>query len=359
MGVYRITRFAAPDPFPFFRIGWRSYVIASDLEIGRARKDATVRTVLPLSRYQKRLKKRGVADPRWPEVLVEALRERAVTNARVPADFPLLAADRMRKAGIRVDPKEGPFWPERVRKTEEEVAAIREAARLTGEAIELGIDAIRRSTPKRGRLVLGGAALTSEGVRTIIDIALMERGLEGRNTIVAGGEQAVDPHNRGSGPLRAGWPVILDVFPRSLASGYHADITRTVVRGRPKPRLRAMWEAVKEGQALGCDMAKAGTNGRDIHQAIHDVFTAHGFVTGPANGGMQGFFHGTGHGLGLDVHEPPRVTAVDETLEAGMVITIEPGLYYPGLGGIRIEDDIVVRKDGSENLVAIDKYFEV
>ena len=357
MDLFYATRFPAPDPFPFFEIGRKKFVMASDLEIGRARSVAEVDTVLSLSRYSKRLKKRGVKQPGLVEMLIEALREKKVNRARVPHDFPVYAADRMRRAGISVAPVMPPFWPQRILKTEAEIDAIREAARLTGEAIEIGIDLVRRSKPRGGKLFLDGKALTSERVRAAVDGALLERGLEGKNTIVAGGEQAVDPHDRGSGPLRANWPVIFDVFPRDTRTGYHADITRTVLRGRPSRRLLGMWEAVKDGQALGCEKIRAGVNGRDVHKAIKDLFEERGFETGEADGKMHGFFHGTGHGLGLDIHEPPRVSAVDETLKEGMVVTVEPGLYYPGVGGLRIEDDVAVRADHAENLVAIEKYF--
>jgi Xaa-Pro aminopeptidase len=312
-----------------------------------------------MSKLTKRLKRRGVKNPGPTEVLVEALREKKVTRARVPHDFPVYTADRMRRAGVGVKSVMAPFWPARVKKTEEEVEAIREAARLTGEAIELGIDLIRRSKPRSGKLRLDGEPVTSERVRRVIEDALRDREMEPHDTIVAGGEHAVDPHDVGSGPLPSGYPVILDVFPRSLKTGYHADITRTVYRGRPSQRLLAMWDAVKEAQALGVERARAGANGREIHEAIRKILEDAGFETGPVNGKMQGFYHGTGHGLGLSVHEPPRVGAVDQTLMEGMVVTIEPGLYYPGVGGIRIEDDVVVRKDGGENLVEIEKVFVV
>jgi Xaa-Pro aminopeptidase len=353
------TGFSAPDPFPFFQIKHRKYVMASDLEIGRARSEANVTSVLSTSKVGKRLKKRTGKAAGLGDILIEALKEKGVTKARVPHDFPVYTADRMRRAGIKVRPVLPPFFPERVIKSEEEIEAVREAATLTGQAIELGIDVLRRSSIKRGRLWLDGKMLTSESVRAVVDGALLTRGLQGQGTIVAGGEQACDPHNRGSGPLRAGWPVIFDVFPRSLKSGYHADISRTVIRGKPKKRQREMWEAVKEAQALGCDRLKDGVNAKEVHEAIQEIFKSRGFETGEANGKMHGFFHGTGHGLGLDVHEPPRVGGVDATMRAGMIVTVEPGLYYPGVGGIRIEDDVVIRKDGTENLVDIEKYFEL
>jgi Xaa-Pro aminopeptidase len=353
------TGFHAGDPFLFFRIGWRTYLVASDLEIGRARKVSKVRHVLPLTKYKKRLEKRGVEHPNLADILAEILTEKRVKRARVPHDFPIYAADKLRKAKIRVKPEMPPFWPERVTKTEEEIGHIRSAVRRTEAAIRAGVDLIRRSTPRRGKLFLDGEVLTSEKVRTAIHVALMELGMTAEHTIVAGGEQAVDPHNEGSGPLRSSWPIILDVFPRCDETGYHGDITRTVLRGRPKPEHKRMWEAVHEAQAVGCASIRAGVNGSEVHEAVQSVFEEHGFETGPANGGMQGFFHGTGHGLGLDVHEPPRVSSIPDDLEEGMVVTVEPGLYYPGLGGIRIEDDVVVRTDHAENLVDLEKDFVV
>jgi Xaa-Pro aminopeptidase len=360
MDLFWATGFPTPDPYPFFRIRGRSWAIVSDLEIGRARAHARVHHVLALSKYLRRLERAGNRSPDATDALVAALVERSVTRARVPRDFPVWTADRIRDAGIEVGPVKAPFWPERARKTAAEIESIRESVHRTSEAIGAGIELIRRSRPVRGVLRTGDGPLTSERVRHEIDRTLAENGMEARNTIVAGGEQGVDPHDRGSGPLPAGYPVIIDCFPRSLETGYHADITRTVFRGRPKPEHRRMWEAVRTAQRLGCELARAGAIGRDIHARVSECFEEAGFETGTAeNGKMQGFFHGTGHGLGLDVHEPPFFSRSDEPLLEGMVITIEPGLYYPGLGGIRIEDDIVVRADGHENLVTAPREFVV
>lgn len=359
MDLYYAIRMRVPDPILFFRVRGRKYLVASDLEIGRARAEASVHHVLPFSKYRKRLVKRGVENPSATDVAIEVLTDRGIKTARVPADFPVMAADRMRRAGISVKPVEAPYWPKRVLKSAMEIDAIRTAATLTGEAIDAGIDLIRRSKPTRGKLRLEGMDLTSEAVRAAIDYALMERGLVGRNTIVAGGEHAVDPHNVGSGPLPSGFPIIIDCFPQSTATGYHADITRTVYRGRPSKRLREMWDAVRDGQKLGCEMIRPGVPGKDVHKAIQDLFEARGFTTGPVNGRMQGFFHGTGHGLGLDVHEAPFFSAQSAPLKEGMVVTVEPGLYYPGIGGIRIEDDVAVTATGHENLVDMPKTFVV
>jgi len=179
----------------------------------------------------------------------------------------------------------------------------------------------------------------------------MDAGWIGKGTIVAGGDQAVDPHNRGSGPLLAHRPIILDVFPRSTRTFYHADMTRTVVRGRIDPRVREMYATVNDGCEIAFSRLRDGAKGDEIHKAIQDLFVERGFRTGPRDGKVEGFFHGTGHGVGLEVHERPRIGALAPyVMRAGHVVTVEPGLYYPGIGGVRIEDLVVVRKDGCENL---------
>ncbi len=358
--LFYATRFAVGDPILYFALHGRKYLVASDLEIGRALKEADVHGVLPLSRYTKRLKRRGVKTPLLPDVLAEILASRGVKRARVPHDFPVYAAEILRKAGVKVCPSMPPFFPERAVKTEREIAAICDAARATAVAIRRGVALLRRTKVRDGRLVLGGDALTSERLRAEIDVALLRAGLVAKDTIVAGGTQAADPHHRGTGPLRAHWPIVLDVFPRDGTTGYYADITRTVLRGRPSKRVSDMYGAVREAHAAAVAKIAAGVPAKEVHAAAADTLKAHGFVTGRApGGGMQGFFHGTGHGLGLAVHEGPRVAAVDDPLPAGAVVTVEPGLYYPRLGGIRHEDDVVVREGGAENLVDLDLPFVV
>ena len=216
-----------------------------------------------------------------------------------------------------------------------------------------------RRTSTNGVLRWKGEVLTSERVRHLIGAQLLEDGLLGQHTIVACGEAACDPHNQGSGPLRAGQTIILDVFPRDEQSRYFADITRTVVKG-PAPRrcgrCIAPW---RMGQACAFRLIRDGAEGDAIHREVHATMERHGFQTGEVNGRMQGFFHGTGHGLGLEVHELPRISKVPTTLRTGNVVTVEPGLYYPGIGGVRLEDVVVVTESGCVNLTAYPKELEV
>jgi Xaa-Pro aminopeptidase len=250
------------------------------------------------------------------------------------------------------------FWPEREAKTDEELKLIGGALRITEAAMRRAMEVLRRSTIARGKkLKWSGKALTSEILRAEIDTAILRAGGTPTNTIVAGGDQACDPHERGHGPLRANQLIILDIFPRDPKSGYWGDMTRTVVRGRANEAQRKLWRTVKDGQELALKRIKAGVDGMSIHKAIQKLFTDCGFPTEVRNGKNVGFFHGTGHGLGLDIHEYPRLQKV--TLKDRQVLTVEPGLYYPGLGGVRHEDVVVVTKTGCKILSRFRKQLEI
>jgi len=229
--------------------------------------------------------------------------------------------------------------------------------RITETGLKRGMEVLKASKPKGKKLVWAGKPLTSEILRAEIDSAILRAGGTPTNTIVAGGDQACDPHERGSGPLHANSLIILDIFPRDPRSGYWGDMTRTVVRGKASDAQRKLWETVKEGQELALREIKDGIDGMKIHKAIQALFKKRGYPTEVRNGVNVGFFHGTGHGLGLEIHEYPRLQKV--VLKERQVVTVEPGLYYPGLGGVRIEDVVVVTKTGSKILSKFPKQLEI
>jgi Xaa-Pro aminopeptidase len=202
---------------------------------------------------------------------------------------------------------------------------------------------LRASRPRRGRLVHQGGTLTSERLRAAVETACIEAGSVSMSTIVAGGDQACDPHEQGSGPLRPDELIIVDVFPRVTATGYFGDMTRTFLRGRASESQRSLVAAVRAAQLAALRTVKAGVPGSAVHRKVEETFAARGFKTRRLARGSVGFFHGTGHGVGLEIHEPPRMNATTHTpLKNGTVVTVEPGLYYPGLGGCRIEDVVQV-----------------
>ncbi len=175
-----------------------------------------------------------------------------------------------------------------------------------------------------------------------------------------GGEQACDPHQVGYGRLRAREPIIIDVFPRSQRTGYFGDITRTVVKGRASEAVRKLYDTVERGQDVAFEAMRHNMRTADIHQKVQDLFASEGYKTGRQNGRMQGFFHGTGHGVGMEIHEAPRMGSNSkDKLLTGHVVTIEPGLYYSGLGGVRLEDMAQVTSNGPRNLTKFEKVLEV
>ena len=347
------TGLFAPDPFIYFEIGGRQLVVMSDLEIDRARRQATVDRVLSLSRYQQQFGVRKLG-----ELLPKLLREFGVRTVEVPTNFPLGLAQRLR--GLRVVVKPDPFFPAREIKTPVEQRHLTAALRLAEEGMRAGIEVIRHSHSGRGGyLYWRRQRLTSEQVQGVINATIAGLGGNAAHTIVAGGNQGCDPHEVGHGPLRAHQPIILDIFPRDLKTGYWGDITRTVVRGRASEGVRTLFALVAKGQGLACEQLRAGVDGQAVHRSVQDLFDRHGFKTGRRLGRMQGFFHGTGHGVGLEIHEAPRVAAVTEILQAGHVVTVEPGLYYPGTGGVRLEDVVVITARGCRNLTRFPKYLEI
>jgi Xaa-Pro aminopeptidase len=355
------TSFFVPDPFIFFKHRGRKYLVMSDLEIDRAKRQADVDTVLSLSLYQAKLRKSGKTAPTTFDVVEAIFREKAIRRATVPANFPTLLADELRRRRFTLEVRRDPFFPEREKKRADEVRKISDSLRVAELGLEAGIAALRRAKIGRDRyLYMNGSRLTSERLKTIVNTTIMAQGWVPSHTIVSSGDQCCDPHHEGSGPIRAHSSIIFDIFPRSQKSGYFGDLSRTVVRGRASARLKEAYITVQAGQEVGYKMIRDGADARAIHQKILALFEQRGFPTGRIDGRMQGFFHGTGHGLGLDIHEPPRIAASAATLKTGHVVTVEPGLYYPGMGGVRLEDVVLVTKNGNRNLTkAIPQFLEI
>ena len=348
------TRFFAPDPFAFLEKGGRRMALLNDLEIDRGRAQAQVDDVIAFGDVARRAGK----EPSFAAVIVRFLREQRVRKAQVPAAFPLGLAAEIARAGIVLEPVGGLFFPEREFKNAAELRQIRRALALTEAGMARGMEVLAASTigPKN-QLQWGGRALTSERLRAEIDSAILHAGGQPAHTIVACGEQGCDPHERGHGPLKAHALIILDIFPRDARTGYYGDMTRTVVRGRASDAQRRLWQTVLEGQQLALRSMKPGAEGQAVHEAVQALFTERGYPTQQHKGRWTGFFHGTGHGLGLELHEEPRFGRT--RFQPGQVLTVEPGLYYPGLGGVRIEDVVTVTQRGIRLLSRFEKRLEI
>jgi Xaa-Pro aminopeptidase len=352
------TRFFVPDPFIFLEQKGRRTIVLSDLEIDRARKQAHADEIVALSKFERELQGTRKKAPPFEKVMVHFLRKRGVRSAVVPANFPLGYANELARQKIRVRAANGLFWPEREAKSEAELREMRRALAITEKGLARAVEVLTASKIGPGKkLTWSGRTLTSEILRAEIDSAVLRAGGLPANTIVAGGDQACDPHERGFGPLKGDSLIILDIFPRDARSGYFGDMTRTVVRGRASEEQRRLWEAVREGQALALKKMKPGVDGLKLHNEVKQLFTDRGFPTEVRKGRQVGFFHGTGHGLGLEIHEFPRFQKT--VFKPGQVLTVEPGLYYPGIGGARLEDVVVLTRTGTRLLSRFEKRLEI
>ena len=363
-----LSGFTGPDPFLTLYADGEIHVLVGGLEYGRAKKEATADTVERHADYDYEY---GGREERH-DMYAAFVRDKGVESVAMPPRGPVGTADAMRDRGIDVA-VDGNDRIQEVRavKTADEVDAIREAQRANeaamraAESLLAGAeitdeDDARTDGVEPDTLLHDGEPLTSERVAEEIEVTLLRHGCALDETIVAGGAQAADPHDRGSGALRANEAIIVDIFPRSKATKYNADMTRTFCVGEPPAALREWYDLTERALAAALDAVEPGATGEDVHAAACEVYERAGeptFRTDPET--ETGFIHSTGHGIGLDVHESPRLASGGGELEPGHVITVEPGLYDPDVGGVRIEDLVVVTEDGYENLTGYPVEFEV
>ncbi|MEM9160978.1 MAG: Xaa-Pro peptidase family protein [Verrucomicrobiota bacterium] len=344
-------RFSVPDAFISFKKGRKSYAVLSQLEYARALKESSFDVVLSLEECVEEARDQfGVARVGYAEIIAVLADLYQIPGFKVPNDFPAGLAFKLQKYDIDLEVTDGALFPQREFKTEEELKFIKEGNKCSAAGIRAAEETLKRSTIKKGRLYLEGKALTSERLREAIEVACLRAGSVSMDTIAAGGDQACDPHCAGNGPLRANELIIVDCFPRVSKTGYFGDMTRTFLKGRPSDAQSDLVDAVRKAQKTALGKVKAGVDGKAVHGAVCDYFESRKYETKRDEKGAVGFFHGTGHGLGLEIHEMPRVSTVSHKLKENSVVTIEPGLYYPGLGGCRIEDVVAVKKEGYQKL---------
>ncbi|NBV21496.1 MAG: aminopeptidase P family protein [Proteobacteria bacterium] len=351
----------ADDALIYLRLNGRSHLIVSDAGLGRARKEAAHCRILPAASLMERLRKAGHKKVTPAHLAAEVLKGNGLRKVEVPVDFPLGYARELRDVGIKVKPVQGEFFPEREIKSAAELKKINAALVMAEVGLSEGLNTLKNAKIARdGKLVWRGLPLTADRLRAVIDAAVVQAGGVSARTIVAGGRQGSDPSQVGHGVLRANQPILIDVCPRSRKTGFYADITRTVVKGRATDAVRKMYRAVESAQELGLSLVRDGAEGRALHRAIIESLKQAGFETARRNGRLEGFVHAAGHGVGLDLHEAPRLNGQSrDRLRVGQVLTIEPGLYYPDIGGVRLEDVAVVTRHGARNLTKSEKTLEL
>ena len=360
--LYYLTGVFVPDPFLCFVVGRRSTAVVNRLEYGRVKAQSQCDEVLLLEAVQVEAAEalqidRSSVGP--AELMRYFAQQHDAQAVEVPELFPAVYYAKLLEAGLQLRVGADPFFPAREIKTDVEAKALQQGNAASAAGIRAAEATLRAATIVGNRLKFEGRTLTSERLRIIIDQACLAKGAVAHNTIVAGGKQGCDPHEVGHGPLKPHELIIVDVFPRVQKTGYHGDMTRTFLKGRANDAQRALVDAVRSAQQAALASVKAGVSGAAVHRAADDVFQQRGYRTEQRGDGFVGFIHSTGHGLGLEVHESPRVSLTAGPLRAGHVITIEPGLYYPEVGGCRIEDVVRVTTEGSELLSSMHYRWEI
>ena len=351
------TGLSAPDPFLLLVAGSRLHLVVSALEAARARRACPAAVIhTPATLFGADAPRRHTLGAQAVALLKKLRRRRVAAGPWLPLG---IARD-LQRAGVRVELARTPPFPRRAVKTAREIACIAKSQRAAVAAMRAAIRCIRASAVSRaGILRHAGRPLTAEILKELIARTLLARGCSAAGTIVAVGPQGARPHDTGSGPLRAGVPVVIDIFPRDLETGYWGDLTRTVVRGRAPERIRRLHRTVRAAQRLALSMLRPGMEGCAVHRAVADFFRRAGYETKLTPPGRErGFIHSLGHGVGLDIHEAPGLRHEPGRLAAGQVVTVEPGLYYPGVGGVRIEDTVALTRTGYKYLATFPRNLE-
>jgi len=368
--MYYLTKFLAPDPFIFLkRADSDPIIVVNQMEHSRAQKQSIVKAVKSYSDYNYLKALKTAKDPQRGAMkfIAKVVKKELETGTKicVPPNFPVIAADVLREEGLTINPMFGVV--EKARETKdinevEEIKAVQAVnEEVTSEAIEIIADS---DVGSNGTLHFKGEPLTVGRIKSFFGSKLLENGcLPEEDIIVACGPKASDPHYSGEpeDKLKANQPIILDIYPRSIQKRYWTDMTRTIVKGRASDKLKKMFDTVFEARNASFDAIQAGAFGSHVYDVCCDVLEKAGYET--TRGGKKvtkGMTHSLGHGVGLQIHESPRMNEFyTSPLKEHNVVTVEPGLYDPQIGGVRLEDIIEVTKSGYNNLTKMETKLEI
>lgn len=359
--LYYATKFLSPDPFVFFEHRKKKYMVVDALEFGRAKRQADVDKVFLTSDYKKNIEIRRKNPIDLVDVLGIIFKKMGVRSLEVPQNFPINLAEKFKERKFKLIIGPSPFYSERTQKTPQEKRMILNAQKDTFGFIGIVEKALEESKIKGEHIYYKGKLLTSEMLKEMVLIAALKKRYDmDMGLIIACDKQAVDPHESGSGPIKAHKAIVVDIFPRSQINRYCGDATRTFCKGKAPIELKRMYDTVKQAQTMAIKTIRADINAKIVHEKTISFFDSCGYKTGNINGLSQGFIHPTGHGIGLEVHDlPPIIGPRDCILKKGNITSVEPGLYYKKIGGVRIEDLVYVTKTGCEVLSYYPKQLEI
>lgn len=357
--------FHSSDPFLAFGFKGKRYGISVPMEFGRMSKESLFDEVLLASDLRERAAKRfGLGKGERPtdaHVVAQVAEMFGIRTFRVGAKFPVGLALPLQELGLKLEvAPEGGLLPERQIKTAEEVEALSKGNRASAAGMRAVARTLKEAKIRGDKLVHKGTVLTSERLREIIAQATFAEGAIAMDTIAAGGDQAVGCHEAGRGPLRPNELIVVDIFPRRVEDGYWGDMTRTFLKGTASDAQRRLVRTVKRALDISMKAARPGVACGRVHKEVEDFFVKEGYKTVRDSTEPEGFYHATGHAIGLEVHEQPVLRGGSKVrLKQGMVVTLEPGLYYYGLGGVRIEDVVHVVKGGCERISSAPYKWEI
>jgi Xaa-Pro aminopeptidase len=372
--MYYLTGFKAPDPFIFMKkVGEDPLMVIGQMELSRARKEANVKDVRSYQDYDYMQIVRSTLDPKigGMKFIASVAKKELGTHEPifVAPSFPTMLGDVLRSEDLKIKPMFDVVEKARETKEAHEIEAIKYVQKTVEEATMKAIELIANAeVGPNGRLFYreGGKKkqLLVGRVRSIFNHTFVDRGcVSEEETIIACGPGGADPHYAGNAEdvLKADQPIVMDVFPRSVGNRYFSDMTRTIVKGRSSKPVKKMFEAVLEARNAALDAIRAGVLGSKMQNLCYDVLEKAGYQT--IRGGRQiskGYTHGLGHGVGLEVHEGPSMSELAKSpLEEHSIVTVEPGLYDPKIGGMRIEDIVEVTKKGCNDLTKMEICLEV
>lgn len=333
---YYATNFKIGDPILYAADRESDMVVVPEMEKNRASREANVEKIYSLNdlNFSQNLKQFDTPREAVAYTYLKFLQSQKAEKVLVPPDFPSFLSFYFKDNGVDVEIVDNPFSTSRKIKTDKEIEHIRKSSQAAINGLEHLIKLLNKGNRD------------CESIRNEIEMYLYSQGYLAKNTIVSSGTSTSEPHNIGEGGVDK--HIIFDVFPQSKKTNYFSDFTRTVVLER-QGEVEDMLNAVIDAKEAGIAMVRDGVQANDVHNKVCDIIEDRGYHTLRGES-REGFIHSTGHGVGLEVHEKPSIYTREETLESGMVATIEPGLYYKDVGGVRVEDTVVVRKNDCEVL---------